>query len=654
MIGRGYSHPLAPYDEAYSGGYVADVRLSFRLPSAPRVVLYGGEVFGQQWVDMEYATNAESVTSFIGEAGVGFSFLDPAGLSVTPYVFGSWGGGFTDWSMVYSTYQPGLGGGLWAELPLTDRFGLYTDFAYSWTRQFLSRGRLAVGVRHAMSFQQPEDPGRLFDVRYDRVFPAFYKYYADHPLATASLANVGERAIQDLEITFYVEEYMAEPVRCGVASTVEPGGVVPVSVYALFSPQVLSVSESTVAQATFEIRYSVNGRGFVHSESSSVRLEDRNAMTWKDDARAAAFVTALDQAVLAFMKNATASVDDIYAPFISQDVIQAVTAYQALQLFGMSYVEDPNTPYADLASTTDALDFLQFPRQTLIYGAGDCDDLSILYCALLEAVGTSTAFVTLPGHIFPAVRLGDIGSGSPLAYGAIEAEGAWWLPVEITMLNQGFRAAATVGAQQWSHAAEAGTVNVIPIEQAWGEYEPVGFSADLERLAWPDRIELSTAVREELELISRRELQEPEERLLYRLAASPGNPRLLNRIGSLYAQYGLLDEARIAFEEAARGGHAPAIVNLGNLDFISHRYDDALLFYSNAVRQDQSLAAAWLGLARSRFAIGDYSGAAESYRQLNEVDSELAATYSYVSVGADGGARASGRSLPVPWIAEEE
>ena len=33
-------------------------------------------------------------------------------------------------------------------------------------------------------------------------------------------------------------------------------------------------------------------------------------------------------------------------------------------------------------------------KQTLEYRAGDCDDLSILYSALLESVGVETAFIT--------------------------------------------------------------------------------------------------------------------------------------------------------------------------------------------------------------------------------------------------------------------
>ncbi|MFW6293995.1 MAG: hypothetical protein ACOC7V_16970, partial [Spirochaetota bacterium] len=49
-----------------------------------------------------------------------------------------------------------------------------------------------------------------------------------------------------------------------------------------------------------------------------------------------------------------------------------------------------------------AVDFLQFPRQTLTYSSGDCDDLTALYIALLESVGVDTAFITVPGHIYAA------------------------------------------------------------------------------------------------------------------------------------------------------------------------------------------------------------------------------------------------------------
>lgn len=60
---------------------------------------------------------------------------------------------------------------------------------------------------------------------------------------------------------------------------------------------------------------------------------------------------------------------------------------------------DPQSSYVTAIQARDAVDCLKFPRQTLEYRGGDCDDLSILYCALLESVGIETAFIATPGHI---------------------------------------------------------------------------------------------------------------------------------------------------------------------------------------------------------------------------------------------------------------
>jgi len=68
-------------------------------------------------------------------------------------------------------------------------------------------------------------------------------------------------------------------------------------------------------------------------------------------------------------------------------------------------VVDPKTPYVEYVKNKHVIDFLQFQRQTLEYKAGDCDDLSILYAALLESVSVDTAFITVPDHIYIAFAL---------------------------------------------------------------------------------------------------------------------------------------------------------------------------------------------------------------------------------------------------------
>ena len=68
---------------------------------------------------------------------------------------------------------------------------------------------------------------------------------------------------------------------------------------------------------------------------------------------------------------------------VNRNLALAMGISTALKEYGMTYVIDPTTPYSELAGNAVAIDFIQFPMQSLEYKAGDCDDLSILNCALL-------------------------------------------------------------------------------------------------------------------------------------------------------------------------------------------------------------------------------------------------------------------------------
>ena len=81
-------------------------------------------------------------------------------------------------------------------------------------------------------------------------------------------------------------------------------------------------------------------------------------------------------------------------------MLQAAVLFEALKQHGVRYVADPNTPYARVSADASAIDHIQYPGQVLRKKGGDCDDLTVLYCALLESAGIATALVDYPGHIF--------------------------------------------------------------------------------------------------------------------------------------------------------------------------------------------------------------------------------------------------------------
>jgi len=110
---------------------------------------------------------------------------------------------------------------------------------------------------------------------------------------------------------------------------------------------------------------------------------------------------------------------------------------------------------------TGKQDFVFYPNELLQRGTGDCEDLALLYCSLLGALGMRTALVQVadysPGvaHIFVLVNL----EKSPEQFDWLETNPAriifrqqsgrlqGWLPVEVTLTSAGFDAAWQKGAE---------------------------------------------------------------------------------------------------------------------------------------------------------------------------------------------------------------
>jgi hypothetical protein len=168
---------------------------------------------------------------------------------------------------------------------------------------------------------------------------------------------------------------------------------------------------------------------------------------------------------------------------------------EALNLYGINYVIDPSSSYIEMAENASALDSLNYPYQTLMYRGGDCDDLSILFCSLLEVLGVETAFITVPGHIYAAfdvgVRREELGAGERSLGTFIEYGGKLWVPVEITIPGEGFNRAWQVGAREWRSAGDEAML--YPMRDSWELYQPVSVPGAGDRL--PDLPEEREIVR---------------------------------------------------------------------------------------------------------------------------------------------------------------
>ncbi|HUW68747.1 MAG TPA: hypothetical protein VMX33_00810 [bacterium] len=475
------------------------------------------------------------------------------------------------------------------------------------------------------------------DIRLDphlgNVFPLFYSYYDKHPMGTVVIANDEGVNLEKVRVSFYAKQFMDGPRLSAEFPVLKSGQSMEIPVYALFNDSIFRVTEGTKAAGEIMIEYYFLGSQKTKTIPVTVNVQNRNAMTWDDDRKAAAFVTAKDPVVLGFAKGISSMVRaDLGAAAVSLEFRTGLAIFQALKEYGLGYAIDPSTPFVATSGSDATIDFLQFPNQTLAYRAGDCDDLSVLYSALLESIGIPSAFVTTPGHIFVAFDTGLTQDNAAKLFqdagDLIVRDGSVWIPVEVTVVKEGFARAWTAGAREWRAAVSAGQEGFYPVRKAWELYSPVGFAEAGLGITLPPMDRLAAAYRAELDRFSRDQVAARIASLQQQLKTGKDIEKTANRLGILYAQFGLLAEARNQFNSAIRKAEfAPALINLGNVEYLAGDMKKARDFYARALKAAPGDSLALIGLARAAQSTGDQTTFRDTVAKLQAANPVAASTY---------------------------
>jgi tetratricopeptide (TPR) repeat protein len=528
---------------------------------------------------------------------------------------------------VSKSFNLGLSGGY------RDYFGLY---------QTLDLG-LDATVRLGMS----SGSGLEFDdASFEPVFPVLFKYYDDHPVGKVTIKNGTGSLMKDVKVSFYVNEYMDNPKLCATIPSIDAGVSSTVDLLALFNDKMLSISEGTKVSAKVSVEYTQKGIPAAKETTGTIRIYDRNASMWDDNRKAAAFVTSKDPTVLRFAKNVLSMIKNKGSKAVNPNLLTAMAMHEATLIYGLTYITDPSNSYAATLESKTAVDFLQFPRQTLDYKGGNCSALSILYTSLLESVGVETAFITVPGHIFMAVSLGiapdqarkDFGSPDDL----IITSDHVWLPIETTERSAGFIQAWQDAAKEWRENLAKQQTELYPVHEAWSVYEPVGFSSDMESIALPDADKVVASYLEELVRYIDSEIYPQVAKFQAEIKSTNNAPSALNKLGVLYGRYGLLDRAAVQFRAALKDGpYAPALVNLGNIQYLDQKYEAALDYFNQAQKLAPNSPGVLLAVARVNHVLENYAAAKVAYEKLKAKDAVLAQQFSYLDLKESESTRAA-------------
>lgn len=424
------------------------------------------------------ATKVDAVNSFNFAVALGCNFriTDRFGLSTEGYG-GVWWLPEDKDNGLQSASGPFFGGRLSADYYVSPAikaslYGGYKNLYYK-PQPFLESVEMGVGISINLTRSLFNSDGvKTQTYETQPLFPIFYAHYDNNNFGSFTFTNIEKNDIKDVEVSVFIEQFMSVPKVIGTFERVKQGEDFSVDLTAFLNETIMNQMQNQITDALISVSYKSLGQKNLFESRFFLQTLTRNSMSWEDDRRAAAFVSARDGAIQRFSRQITLALKDKIATTPSPNYLYARAIFEVLKAYGINYVIDPTSVFS--TSNTIAVDFLQFPYQTLLYHGGDCDDLSILNCSLFEALGVPTAFITVPGHIYMAYDSGLSKAQADAVYGKdkyIVQDDKVWIPVEITVPQDSFALALKYGLREWTRYAD--DHNLIPIHDAWLEFKPV-------------------------------------------------------------------------------------------------------------------------------------------------------------------------------------
>ena len=633
-----FSFPVVKFDDALTTGFGGGLRLTYKPTDYFGIFLQGD--YKQFSFDTKKDIGNLSVMDATAGAGYYLSLTDRLGLNIDAgvgYYYANYatGKGSGKSSTALSGFN--VGGSISVSYKIGPSISVYASggaqhYAYK-NSKFLTTVDANPGITFNLSrvFSDKNNIS-VEEQSLKPVFPVFYSWYNDNSFGTIEVCNEEDSSITDVVVYFYQQQYMGQPRDCAKAKSLKKGEKLTVDLKAFFNENMLSLNEKSDTLANIIVEYKYLGAKRSETFSMVVPVYGRNNMSWEDDRCASAFVSSKDPAAMWFAKYVTSTVRDDIRSGVPQNIQYAMAVFQALDQFGINYVKDPTSAFEDNVGTA-SIDFLQFPYQTLMYRGGDCDDLSILTCSLFESIGIKTAFITIPGHIFMAFDSGLSLAQAKDYFDSLDnfiVDGnKVWVPLEITLSDEGFNKAWHKGAWEWNTANRTGDAMLYPMEDSWKIYKPVSVPGAAAKFTLPEESLVAKSFSSMVDEFVIAQIT-PQIASFENLLVKAPTAQNYNDFGILYARYGLFEQAEEQFRLARISKYLPSILNTANLYYSQKDYTKAAAWYKQVLAADSNNNLAMLGLARCAYETGDYNECDKWYGTVYKNDRTLAKQYSYL------------------------
>ena len=484
-----------------------------------------------------------------------------------------------------------------------------------------------------------EPPIEISRIEINEIFAAAYKYYESHPLGKVVITNNTEQAYTKVKLGFAIKGFMDFPEEIDIAE-IAPKQRLEVQLKPVINYKILDVTENTSLQSEIALTYYVSGEPTTVTRSFPVTLYERRAIRWDQKAKVGSFVTAKDPFVTDFTRAVIQPYVDTY-PNLPKSIVYARAIFDALGVLGVSYIVDL-TPFQEFSENTAIVDYTQYPRDVLTRKSGDCDDLSMMFAATQENIGIETALVDVPGHIFVMFNTGIAEKERSLLGFPDELlvlyQGTAWIPLEMTMVGSSFTRAWQKGAEEYRDWSAKGKTEIISIHKAWEQFKPVALPAADGKAAKVSSEEIEVKYKGELQALAAQRLANLSESLIESLKKNPADLNALSQLGIAYGENGFYAEALEQFQKmlAVDKDNAAALNNVGNINYLQGRLDDARQAYEAALKMSSTDPGVMVNLSRIFLQMGKKEDANQWFGKALALDPRVVHQYRdlAVSLGA--------------------
>ena len=422
------------------------------------------------------------------------------------------------------------------------------------------------------------------------LFPALLQAYRTRAAGSVVLKNTLDAPIRNVRAGLFIRKYMDFPSTGKEIAVLEPGNEVRLDLPALLNQEVLEVQEDLPLQALVSVQFTDKHGERSIEFSRPVTLYRKTAITWEDTGKLAAFITPNEETVA---RMAFDFLSDTGNPsLVSRTFRRAMLICDALGSLPMTYVIDPQSPITEVLGKAGSVDTVRFPRTTLAYKGGDCDDSTAMLASLLEAAGIKTAILTSPGHVFLAFDTGEREDNGWLfaadGLKTIKHGGTLWIPLETTVLAEGFpnvwkRASALVDL--WEGTADFEFLAVADLRTS---YPSLPLPPSTIPVLGPDpsaRAQLAAKSTRTVESEWYPQISGKLEKEIARLTGRDWS-KASNRLAQLHTRYGRYDKALPLLADIIRRDPdwLAARLNLANMSLQAGKKDEALVHLRNAAQ----------------------------------------------------------------------